>query len=98
MNYVELVMSGKYKESDLTGENKAFVEGMRYAQKIVDNERHVMECMENKDKSIANKIVAEIAESTIGTIVTDLETDICEAIVSALDEATSNDESKQESK
>lgn len=98
MDYMKLVESGKYKESDLTGENKAFVEGMRYAQKIVDNERHVMECMENKEKSIANKIVAVIAENTIDTIVTDLEIDICEAIVSALDEAAGKGENTQESK
>lgn len=87
MNYTELVHCGKYNEDELKGEDKAYIEGMRQAQELVTNQLKVMECIVNKDKSTINKMVAEIAEEVIDTIVKDLEMDICEAIVSALDEA-----------
>ena len=87
MNYTELVHSGKYNESELKGEDKAYIEGMRQAQALVTNQLEVMECIVNKDKSTINKMIAEVAEDVIDNIVKDLEKDICEAIVSALDEA-----------
>ena len=87
MNYTELVHSGKYNENELKGEDKAYIEGMREAQGLVLNQLEVMECIKDKDKSTINKMIAEVAEDVIDTIVKDLEMDICEAIVSALDEA-----------
>lgn len=96
MNYTELVHSGKYNENELKGEDKAYIEGMREVQGLVLNQLEVMECIKDKDKSTINKMIAEVAEDVIDTIVKDLEMDICEAIVACLDEQAAQKEDKEE--
>ena len=97
MDYIHKVHSKEYDENNLTGDNKAFVAGMREVQNLVANQLKTHEVFDDDaQKTVIGKIRAEIAEEIIDSIVKDLEADICFVIVACLDEQANKKEGKEE--
>lgn len=84
MDFVELVKNGKYKPEELSEKSRAFLEGMRYIQRRV--EEYKAGCDPDEEDGVLGQMVAEIEVKAIDWLVGLLECDICEYIVCTIDD------------
>lgn len=82
MDFVKLVHEGPYSYDELSEKGKAYIDGMRAAQRSLGNFKFSLDPVND---SMLAKAVCELQEKTVDEAMDWLEASICEAIVETAD-------------
>ena len=82
MDFVKLVHEGPYSYDELSEKGKAYIDGMRAAQRSLENFKF---SLDPADDGILAQAVNEIQTKTVNEALDWMEASICEAIVATAD-------------